>query len=88
MLKRTHAASARLIFDDAMHVAGAGYLRIEDVRRVCHNLGLGLTHRIVKDLCTNAGHSSASKSDRIDYKHLIQEEIKEAGLKAGKEDKE
>ena len=85
-MKRTHEASARLVFDDPMHVAGAGYLRIEDVRRICHNLGLGLTHRIVKELCTNAGHNSASKSDRIDYKHLTQEEIKETGPKAGKED--
>lgn len=58
----------------ALTPAGAGYLKTEDVRRICHNLGLGLTHRIVKELCTNAGHNSnSSKSDRIDYKHLTQE---------------
>ena len=57
--------------------AGTGYVKTDDMRRIWHNLGLRLSYKQVKDLCTyvaeatgNTGSSRSSRGDRILYRQL------------------
>ncbi len=59
---------------------GCGYIKVEDMRRLLHSLGLGLPYRAVKDLASVAQEVSAmrgghSSSDRIYYRDLTDIEI-------------
>lgn len=55
--------------------AGTGYIKIEDMRKMLHNLGLRLSYRHVKDLCghvaeTTAASSRSNRTDRIFYRQI------------------
>lgn len=50
----------------------AGYVRVEDMRLILHNLGKFLSHRDVKELVQSALiESNTGRDDRILYKKLI-----------------
>ncbi|MED6148926.1 hypothetical protein PIB30_057587 [Stylosanthes scabra] len=50
----------------------AGYIRVEDMRLVIHNLGMFLSHRDVKELVQSALlESSTGRDDRILYNKLV-----------------
>ena len=64
--------------------AGTGYIKTEDMRRILHNLGLRLSYRQVKDLCTyvaettsNTGSSRSSRADRIYYRQLTDQPVED-----------
>ena len=57
-----------------MHSAGTGYLKLDDMRRILNNLGLGLSHRTVKELCLQVMDPASRK---IVYRELYEKEIKE-----------
>ena len=40
-------------------LAGAGYLKLEDLRKIVHNLGQGLSLKTVKDLTVNVTDASS-----------------------------
>lgn len=59
-------------------ITGTGYLRVDDLRRIINNLGLGLSLRTVKELCLNvAGGSSSARTraDRVYYRDITDKEI-------------
>lgn len=63
---------------------GTGYIKTEDMRRILHNLGVRLSYRQVKDLCTyvaettsNTGSSRSSKADRIYYRQLTDQPVED-----------
>lgn len=65
-------------------VTGTGYIKTEDMRRILHNLGLRLSYRQVKDLCTyvaettsNTGSSRSSRADRIYYRQLTDQPVED-----------
>lgn len=48
---------------------GTGYLRVEDLRRIIHNLGAGLSHRSVKALVHGvADPQGAWRGERVYYR--------------------
>ena len=51
--------------------AGTGYIKLEDMRRIVHNLGHDLSYRFVKDLCASVAEATATgsrdRADRIRY---------------------
>ena len=62
--------SARIIFG-----AGTGYMKIDDMRKILHNLGLRLSYRQVKELCAHVAEATAASSrsnrtDRIFYRQI------------------
>jgi hypothetical protein len=63
---------------------GTGYIKTEDMRRILHNLGLRLSYRQVKDLCTyvaettsSTGSSRSSRADRIYYRQLTDQPVED-----------
>lgn len=65
------------VYSKEAAVVGTGYIKSEDMRRILHNLGLRLSYRQVKDLCTyvaettgNAGGTRSNRADRIFYRQL------------------
>jgi Ca2+-binding EF-hand superfamily protein len=56
--------------------AGTGYIRVEDLRRILHNLGAALPNWLVKELTTNvADTSSRHRADRVYYRDLTDKEV-------------
>ena len=53
---------------------GTGYIKTEDMRRILHSLGMRMSYRQVKDLCSLVaeitGSSSRSRTDRVYYRQL------------------
>ena len=67
---------------DKSESAGTGYIKTEDMRRMLHNLGLRLSYKHVKDLCThvaettgNIGSGRSSRADRIYYRQLTDQVV-------------
>ena len=65
-------------------LTGTGYIKTEDMRRILHNLGLRLSYRQVKDLCTyvaettsNTGSSRSGRADRIYYRQLTDQPVED-----------
>ena len=63
---------------------GTGYIKTEDMRRILHNLGVRLSYRQVKDLCTyvaettsNTGSTRSSRADRIYYRQLTDQLVED-----------
>ena len=67
---------------------GCGYIKVDDLRRLLHSLGLGLTHRTVKELvgaaldasarasaAASSGRSGGAAADRIYYRDLTDKEV-------------
>ena len=65
---RIHNPNRRRYFDRS----GAGYLKVDDLRRLLHNLGAGLPHRLVKELATVAADASGSRGrgERAYYRDI------------------
>eukprot|EP00887_Chlorella_sp_A99_P007056 scaffold2.g7056.t1 len=56
---------------------GAGYFRVDDMRRLLDNLGVGLHHSVVKDLAlTVSDPSGRYKNERIHYAQLCETETR------------
>lgn len=59
-----------------VYVTGAGYIKVEDVRRIIGNLGRCLSHRAVKDLCTNVADTTGRhRGERVYYRDLTDTEV-------------
>ena len=55
--------------------AGTGYIKIDDMRKILHNLGLRLSYRQVKELCAHVAEATAvssrsNRTDRIFYRQI------------------
>ena len=57
--------------------AGTGYLKIDDLRKIVHNLGRDLSHRTVKELCVSVADPTGRHPDRVYYRDITDREIKE-----------
>ena len=53
--------------------SGCGYIKVDDMRRLLHNLGAGLPHRLVKDLASVAADTSGGsrgRGERVYYREI------------------
>lgn len=51
---------------------GTGYLRVEDLRRILHNLDQGLPHRAIKALVAAvADPHGAYRGERVYYRYVL-----------------
>lgn len=57
--------------------AGTGYIKVDDLRKVLHNLGLGLSHRTAKELCLMVAEPSARRPEKVFYRELYEKEVRE-----------
>jgi len=57
---------------------GAGYIKLDDLRRLLHALGAGLPQWLVKELTSNvADLARRGRPDRVYYRDLTDVEIKD-----------
>lgn len=58
-----------------MRLAGAGYLRVDDVKVLLHALGLCMSHRTVRELTNSV--ADPRREDRVYYKPYTETEAGE-----------
>eukprot|EP00798_Chlamydomonas_sp_ICE-L_P007405 gene7405-533_t len=70
-IERGHERDRKRKRDDAEYFdrQGLGWLRLEDLRQVIHNLGADLPNRLVKDLVNIV---SSSRGGRVYYKDIVE----------------